>query len=115
MAVSKKAASSKAAPKAGSDDCAKCDAKIEALEKEVSALKSQLAGVLASVEALAQVKSDLDDAKAKISAEVGELREKAKSWKEKADANKDGKLDFEELYRYVWLRFNSRNNKPRKK
>ena len=43
MAVSKKAASSKAAPKADSNDCAKCDAKIEALEKEVSALKSQLA------------------------------------------------------------------------
>ena len=114
MAVSKKAASSKAAPKASSDDCAKCDAKIEALEKEVSALKSQLAGVLASVQALTQVKSDLDEAKAKISAEVNELKEKAKSWKEKADVNNDGKVDFEEVYSYVWKRLRSRSSSPKK-
>lgn len=108
MAVSKKAASSKAAPKADSNDCAKCDAKIEALEKEVSALKSQLAGVLASVEALTQVKSDLDEAKAKIGAEVNELKEKAKSWKEKADTNSNGKLELEEIWNYVYRRLNRR-------
>ena len=108
MAVSKKAASSKAAPKADSNDCAKCDAKIEALEKEVSALKSQLAGVLASVEALTQVKSDLDEAKAKISAEVNELKEKAKSWKQKADTNNDGQLSLQEIYEYVRRRMSSR-------
>ena len=108
MAVSKKAASSKAAPKASSDDCAKCDAKIEALEKKVLDLESKLAGVLASVEALAQVKSDLDDAKEKLGSEVKELKENAKSWvtkqKEKMDSNKDGKIDLEEIYEYVRLR-----------
>jgi len=113
MAVSKKAASSKAAPKASSDDCAKCDAKIEALEKKVADLESKLSGVLASVSALAQVKSDLDDAKSKIGAEMQELKEKAKSWKEKADTNSDGKLDFEEIYSYVFRRMKSRNAKPR--
>ena len=108
MAVSKKAASSKAAPKAASDNCAKCDAKIEALEKKILDLESKLTGVLASVEALAQVKSDLDDAKEKLGSEVKELKENAKSWiqrkKEAIDKNKDGQLDFEELYEYIKLR-----------
>ncbi len=109
MAVSKKAASSKAAPKAASDNCAKCDAKIEALEKKILDLESKLAGVLSSVSALAQVKNDLDEAKSKIGAEVQELKERAKSWKEKADKNNDGKLDFEEVYAYVKRRLSSRN------
>lgn len=103
MAVSKKAASSKAAPKADSNDCAKCDAKIAALEKEVNELKSQLAGLLAAAGAVDAVK-----------AEVNELKEKAKSWKEKADTNNDGKLNFEEIYAYVYRRIKSRQSAPRK-
>ena len=97
MAVSKKAASSKAASKADSDNCAKCDAKIAALEKKVSELESKLAGLLAASDALDKVKS-----------EVSELKEKAKSWKEKADSNSDGKLSLEEIYNYVMRRSNRR-------
>ena len=115
MAVSKKAASSKAAPKADAGHSHdEANAKIASLEKKVADLESKLAGVLASVEALAQVKGDLDEAKTKISAEVSELKEKAKSWKEKADTNNDGKLDFEEIYSYVFRRWNSRSKRPRK-
>ena len=91
MAVSKnKAASSKAAPKAGSGSCAKCEADIKSLEKKVSELESKLAGLLAASDALDKVKS-----------EVSELKEKAKSWKEKADTNDDGKLSLEEVWKYV--------------
>ena len=115
MAVSKKAATSKAAPKAASDNCAKCDAKIAALEKKVESLESKLKGLLDGIEAASKLKADLDEAKLKLGAEVNELKEKAKSWKEKADTNNDGKLDFEELYRYVWARFNSRDSKPKVK
>ena len=110
MAVSKsKAASSKAAPKADAECCAKCEADIKSLEKKILDLEAKLSGVLASVEALSQVKSDLDAAKSKIEAEVSELKEKAKSWKEKADTNRDGKLDFEEIYQYVKRRMTSRS------
>ena len=56
----------------------------------------------------------MDEAKLKLGAEVNELKEKAKSWKEKADTNNDGKLDFEELYSYVYKRMNDRFSKPRK-
>ena len=90
MAVSKKAASSKAASKAGSDNCAKCDAKIAALEKEVNELKSQLAGLLAASDALDKVKL-----------EVSELKEKAKTLKEKIDSNADGKVDMYEIWQYI--------------
>ena len=92
MAVSKNKAApkSKAAPKAETDKCAECCAKIVSLEKEVSELKSQLAGLLAAADALDKVKL-----------EVSELKEKAKSWKEKADANNDGKVDLEEIWNYV--------------
>ena len=121
MPVSKSKAASKpkAAPKPASDNCAKCDAKIEALEKKILDLESKLLGVLASVEALAQVKSDLDEAKEKLGSEVKELKENAKSWmtkqKEAIDSNKDGKVDFEEIYSYIYRRMKDRyNSAPRK-
>ena len=119
MAVSKKAASSKAAPKADAGHShEELDAKIASLEKKVLDLEGKLAGVLASVEALAQVKNDLDEAKEKIGSEVKELQENAKSWitkkKEAMDANSDGKVDFEEIYSYVVRRMNSRHKVPRK-
>jgi hypothetical protein len=50
----------------------------------------------------------LDEAKLKLSSEVNELKEKAKSWKEKADTNHDGKVDFEEVYQYIRRRMGSR-------
>ena len=116
MAVSKsKAASSKAAPKADAGSCAKCEADIKSLEKKIESLESKLKGILDGIEAASKLKADLDEAKLKLGAEVNELKEKAKSWKEKADANSDGKVDFEELYRYVWARFNSRDSKPKVK
>jgi len=109
MAVSKKAASSKAAPKADAGHSHdEANAKIASLEKKVADLESKLAGVLASVEALAQVKSDLDEAKIKIGAEVSDLKEKAKSWKQKADVNNDGQLSLQEIYSYVVKRMNRR-------
>ena len=115
MAVSKKAATSKAAPKAASDNCAKCDAKIAALEKKIESLESKLKGLLDGIEAASKLKADLDEAKLKLGAEVNELKEKAKSWKEKADTNNDGSVDFEEIYSYVYKRFNNRSqSKPRK-
>ena len=73
MAVSKKAApKAKVAPKADSDGCAKCDAKITALEKEVNELKSQLAGLLEGIEAASKLKAELDEAKEKLGSEVSE-------------------------------------------
>ena len=114
MAVSKKAASSKAAPKASSDDCAKCDAKIAALDKKFESLESKLKGILDGIDAASKLKAELDEAKLKLGSEVNELKEKAKSWKEKADTNNDGKLDFEEIYSYVYHRFRARNNTPKK-
>ena len=106
MAISnsKKAApKSKAAPKAEADKCAECCAKIVSLEKEVNELKSQLSGLLTASDAIDKVKS-----------EVSELKEKAKSWKEKADTNHDGKLDFEEIYAYVCKRMSDRFSAPKK-
>jgi chromosome segregation ATPase len=102
------------------------NAKIASLEKQVANLEGKLAGVLASVEAIAQVKNDLDAlsskyeaGKEKLGAEVKELKENAKSWatkqKEAMDSNKDGKVDFEEIYSYVFKRMRSRyNSEPRK-
>jgi len=121
MATSKKGAF-KSAPKADAGHSHdEANAKIASLEKKVADLESKLAGVLASVEALAQLKGDLDAlsskyeaGKAKIGSEVQELKEKAKSWKEKADVNNDGKVDLEEVYSYVVRRFQSRNSSPRK-
>lgn len=112
MAVSKSKAASaskaKAAPKADADCCAKCDEKIASLEKKVSELESKLKNVLDGIDAASKLKAELDEAKLKLSAEVNELKEKAKSWKEKADTNKDGKVDFNEIYQYVKRRLNSR-------
>tara|TARA_Y100000593_G_scaffold37696_1_gene73099 strand:+ start:311 stop:721 length:411 start_codon:yes stop_codon:yes gene_type:complete len=86
------------------------ESKIASLESKVEALEGKLAKVLASIEALAQVKKDLDEVKAKLGSEVKELRENAKSWvtkqKEAIDTNQDGKIDFEEIYEYVkWRTF----------
>ena len=99
---------------ASEDCCAKCDSKIADLDKKVADLEKKLKGLLDGIEAASKLKGELDEAKLKLSAEVKELQEKAKSWKEKADTNNDGKLDLEELYSYIFRRFKSRNNKPRK-
>jgi len=103
MAVSKNKAApkAKAAPKVEVDKCAECCAKIVSLEKEVSELKSQLAGLLDGINAASKLKAELDEVKSKLGTEVNELKEKAKSWKEKADTNKDGKVDFEEIFQYI--------------
>jgi len=115
MAVSKsKAASSKAAPKADSGSCAKCEADIKSLEKKLESLETKLKSVLDGIEAASKLKAELDEAKLKLGAEVSELKEKAKSWKEKADTNNDGKVDFEEIYSYVRRRMGMRDWKPKK-
>tara|TARA_R110001592_G_scaffold202984_1_gene452686 strand:+ start:606 stop:968 length:363 start_codon:yes stop_codon:yes gene_type:complete len=110
--VAKTQASQKAAPVAV--DCAKCDAKIEVLQNKVASLEASLKGVLEAISKATKVKSELDEVKAKLGAEVNELKEKAKSWKEKADTNSDGKVDFEEVYAYIRKRMSSRNSAPRK-
>ena len=118
MAVSKSKAASaskaKAAPKADAECCAKCEADIKSLEKKIESLESKLSGIIDGIEAASKLKSELDEAKLKLSSEVSELKEKAKSWKEKADSNNDGKLDFEEIYSYVWKRLRARQSQPRK-
>jgi len=116
MAVSKGRAApkAKAAPKADVDKCAECCAKIASLEKKIESLESKLKGLLDGIDAASKLKAELDEAKSKLGAEVNELKEKAKSWKEKADTNNDGKLDFEEIYSYVYSRWNSRSKRPRK-
>jgi chromosome segregation ATPase len=97
--ASKPKVSQEAAPVAV--DCAKCDAKIEVLQNKVASLEASLKGVLEAISKAAKVKSELDEAKAKLGAEVNELKEKAKSWAEKADTNSDGKLDLEEMWVYI--------------
>ena len=117
MAVSKSKAAApkaKAAPKADAECCAKCEADIKSLEKKIESLESKLKGLLDGIEAASKLKAELDEAKLKLGAEVSELKEKAKSWKEKADVNNDGKLDFEEIYSYVWRRLQSRRSHPKK-
>ena len=111
MAVSKsKAASSKAAPKADAGSCAKCEADIKSLEKKIENLESKLKGILDGIEAASKLKADLDEAKLKLGAEVSELKEKAKSWKEKADTNNDGKLDLDEVWTYISNRISGRSH-----
>ena len=122
MAVSKSKAASaskaKAAPKADADCCAKCEADIKSLEKKIESLELKLAGILDGIEAASKLKAELDEAKLKLSSEVKDLQENAKSWvtkqKEAMDSNKDGKVDFEEVYSYIYKRMNSRHYKPRK-
>ena len=120
MAVSKSKAASKAkaAPKADAECCAKCEADIKSLEKKIESLESKLAGLIEGIEAASKLKSELDEAKLKLGAEVKELKENAKSWltktKESMDSNGDGKVDLEEIYSYVWGRSKSRHPKPRK-
>ena len=108
MAVSKSKAASaskaKAAPKADAECCAKCEADIKSLEKKIESLESKLKGLLDGIDAASKLKADLDEAKLTFGAEVSELKEKAKSWKEKADTNDDGKLDWEEVWTYVSAR-----------
>ena len=107
MPVQKKSVASKskaAAPKADAECCAKCEADIKSLEKKIESLESKLKGLLDGIDAASKLKADLDEAKLKLGAEVSELKEKAKSWKEKADTNDDGKLDWEEVWTYVSAR-----------
>ena len=118
MAVSKsKAASSKAAPKAGTGSCAKCEADIKSLEKKIESLESKLAGLIEGIEAASKLKAELDEAKLKLGSEVSELKENAKSWvtkqKESMDSNKDGSVDLNEVYAYVYGRLFSRNTRER--
>ena len=121
MAVSKsKAASSKAAPKAGTGSCAKCEADIKSLEKKIESLESKLAGLIEGIEAASKLKAELDEAKLKLGSEVSELKENAKSWvtkqKESMDTNKDGSVDLNEVYAYVYGRLfggNSRHRDPK--
>ena len=113
MPVKKSAAKAKA-PEAKDDCCAKCEVDIADLKKQVSDLESKLKGLLDGIDAASKLKVELDEAKLKLGAEVNELKEKAKSWKEKADTNNDGKVDFEEVYAYVRRRLSSRNPLPRK-
>ena len=112
MGVSKSKAASaskaKAAPKADAECCAKCEADIKSLEKKIESLESKLKGLLDGIDAASKLKAELDEAKLKLGAEVSELKEKAKSWKEKADSNNDGKVDFNEIYEYVKARLNRR-------
>ena len=89
------------AAKASEECCAKCEADIKSLEKKIESLESKLKGLLDGIDAASKLKADLDEAKLKLGAEVSELKEKAKSWKEKADTNDDGKLDWEEVWTYV--------------
>ena len=77
------------------------DAKIEALEGKVSDLENKLKGLLDGIDAASKLKNELDEAKLKLSSEVNELKEKAKSWSEKADTNKDGQLSLSEIYEYI--------------
>jgi len=113
MPVKKSAAKAKA-PEAKDDCCAKCEVDIADLKKQVSDLESKLKGLLDGIDAASKLKVELDEAKLKLGAEVNELKEKAKSWKEKADTNNDGKVDFEEVYAYVRRRLTSRRPLPRK-
>ena len=99
---------------ASEDCCAKCDSKIAALETKYADLEKKLKGLLDGIEAASKLKAELDEAKLKLSAEVKELREKAETWKEKADTNGDGKVDFEEVYSYIRRRWFSRNPEPKK-
>ncbi len=96
------------------DCCAKCESKVADLDKKVADLEKKLKGLLDGIAAASKLKTELDEAKLKLSAEVNELKEKAKSWKEKADTNNDGKLDLEEIYSYVWRRRKSRSPAPKK-
>jgi len=122
MAVSKKGGF-KSTPQASAEaatghDHSALNAKIASLEKKVADLEGKLRSVLASVDALSQVKIDLKEAKAKIGSEVKELRENAKSWstktREAMDTNNDGKIDMEEIYGYIWRRLRSRSSIPKK-
>lgn len=112
MATSKKGAfkSAPTADAAHSHD--ELNAKIASLEKKVVDLESKLAGVLNSVNTLSEVKNELEEAKAKLGSEVKELKENAKSWmtkqKESIDTNGDGKIDMEEIYKYVSHRMGRR-------
>ena len=106
-------------PKAEVPECCKsCEADIAELKGQIAGLESKLQGLIAGIEAASKLKAELDEAKVKLGSEVKELQENAKSWaskqKEAADTNGDGKLDFEEIYSYVWKRLKSRYSRPTK-
>ena len=117
MPVKKSAAKAKA-PEAKDDCYAKCEVDIADLKKQVSGLESKLKGLLEGIEAASKLKVELDEAKSKLGAEVKDLQENAKSWAQKTkdavDTNKDGKVDFEEIYSYVYNRMRSRRSAPKK-
>ena len=98
--------------------CKACDEEIAKLKSQISGLENKLQGLINGIEAASKLKSELDEAKVKLGSEVRELQENAKSWvtkqKEAADTNNDGKVDFEEVYAYVFRRLRSRNRNPRK-
>ena len=92
------------------------------LEKKIESLESKLAGLIDGIEAASKLKADLDEAKLKLSSEVNELKENAKSWatkkKEAMDTNKDGSVDLNEVYAYVHGRLfseNPRHKNPKRK
>ena len=106
-------------PKAEVPECCKsCDEEIAKLKGQIAGLESKLQGLIAGIEAASKLKGELDEAKLKLGSEVKELQENAKSWvakqKEAADTNNDGKVDFEEIYSYVYNRLKGRGQKPRK-
>ena len=106
-------------PKANEPECCKsCDEEIAKLKGQISELENKLQGLIAGIEAASKLKSELDEAKVKLGSEVRELQENAKSWvskqREAADSNNDGKLDFEEIYSYVYRRMKGRGSAPRK-
>jgi chromosome segregation ATPase len=91
------------------------EAKLVALEVKVSSLESKLTGLLESIEAASKIKSELEQVKSHLSAEIKELSSKASAQVVSSlDANGDGKIDFEEVYSYVHNRMKSRSPVPKK-
>ena len=109
MAVSKKSSS---AAKKPAESAAHSHAELEA---KVAALEAKVAELEANTKLLADAADGVD----KVKVEIKELQENAKSWvtkkKEAMDANQDGKIDLEEVYRYVFGRLRSRNSAPKRK
>ena len=85
---------------------------------ESDTLKSQTVKLKSGKLTLTVNKGASDEAKLKLGSEVKELQENAKSWaqktKENIDTNNNGKIDFEEIYSYIFRRFRSRNPNPKK-
>ena len=111
MAIGKK--SNFGAKKPAAKPEAKTDTHSHAeLEAKVAALEAKVAELEANTKLLADAADGVD----KVKVEIKELQENAKSWaskkKEAMDVNQDGKVDFNEIYRYVWNRLQSRHPGP---